>query len=372
MSADMNLKSECEIILRRFGAPAVGMARIVGTGIESLACLGERKHGSGIAVTENDLWHIGSCTKSMTATYLARYVERGELEWDAPLAPLFDAYGFEVHPAFSELTLRHMLTHRAGMPVDPSPTAAEACVTYSEAWQQRLAFAEATLREGPAQGLGEEFSYSNLGYIVAGALAETMTGTAWEELMKRDFFSPLGLASASFGPPGRGSRGTLARLLGRDAVTQPWGHMLDSGAFNALDPDCDEADGPPVSGPSGTVHLSLADFARFVAYHVSRGASVPGYLSPETVESLHVPVPGEDYALGWFTPPAEATGFGKFAFFHEGTNEAWYAGMFVVPEDRRGLAWVFNACPETVLDPKKGMMVAVLEEIYNRWSVPMA
>lgn len=370
----MKLQEECEVVLQRFGVPAVGIARIVATGVESLGCLGERKHGAGIAVTERDLWHIGSCTKSMTATLLARYVERGLLEWDAPLAPLL-AHGYDMHPSFAGLTLRQLLTHRAGMPTDPSSAASEACFGDAPLWEQRAAFTAATLMEGPTQTPGEAaYCYSNPGYIVAGALLEAVTGTAWEELMRRELFSPLGLTTADFGAPGKTSRGALGRLFGRNDIKQPWGHLAGGrkGSFTALNPDDEQADGPPMTGPAGTVHLSLPDLARYVAFHVSRGATVRGYLKPKTVDYLHTPLPGEDYALGWYAVPAEATGIGKSAFWHEGSNNAWYAGMLIVPDDRRGLAWVCNACPDSILDPSTGMVAMALQEIYAGWQSPMA
>jgi len=372
MSPGMTLRRECEVLRRRFGLPAVGLARVVATGVESLGCLGERRHGSGIAVTEHDLWRIGSCTKSMTATLLARYVERGELEWDAPLAPLFAAYGFDMHPDFADLTLRHLLTHRSGIPANST---LDACGGYTEPWEQRAALTGAALLEGPTPEPGAAFSYSNLGYIVAGALLEMVTGTAWEELMQRELFSPLGLATADFGAPGKASRGAIARLLGRDGITQPWGHVagLQKGTFTEVTPDDEPADNPPCDGPAGsTVHLSLPDFARYVAFHASRGASAPGYLRPETVDSLQAPLPGEDYALGWSTVPAEATGIGKFAIWHDGSNVGWYAGMLVVPDDGRGLACVCNACPDSLFDPNTGMIMMAFEEIYSRWLGPMA
>lgn len=371
----MKLRRECELVLRKFGVPAVGIARIGATGVESLSVLGERKQDSGIDVTEHDLWHIGSCTKSMTATLLARYVERGQLEWDAPLAPLFAEYGYDMHQDFAGLTLRHLLTHRAGMPTDPSSAASEACVADEPLWDQRAAFTAATLMEGPMQPPGEaDFCYSNLGYIAAGAILEALTRTAWEELMRHELFSPLGLTTADFGAPGKTLRGALARLFGRDAVTQPWGHMAGGrkGTFAELDPNDEQADGPPMSGPAGTVHLSLPDLARYVAFHISGGAIARSYLKPKTIKDLHTPLPGEDYALGWYAVPAEATGIDKFAIWHEGTNNAWYAGMLIVPGDRRGLAWVCNACPDAILDPEKGMMATALLEIYPSWRSPKA
>ena len=369
MASGADLKAECKAVRQRFGAPAVGLARVGASGLEALGCLGERRHGSGIAVTEDDLWHIGSCTKSMTATLLARYVERGELEWDTALAPVFAEYGYQVHPDFAGLTLRHLLSHRAGMPTDPSPAAADASFGYTTPLEQRAAFTEATLAEAPAERPGQAaFCYSNSGYIVAGALIEAMTGTAWEELMQRELFQPLGVTTAGFGAPGRTSRGALARLFGRDTIAQPWGHLgRRKDSFTALNPDDEQADGPAFTGPAGTAHLSLPDLARYVAFHVSLGATAPGYLAPETIAYLHTPLPGDDYALGWYAVPPEATGIGKSAIWHEGTNNAWYAVTLIVPDDGQGLACVCNACPDPILDPSAGMVAMALHEIYTGW-----
>jgi CubicO group peptidase (beta-lactamase class C family) len=365
----MKLQQECELVLERFGVPAVGIARVVASGAESVGVLGERKDGSGIAVTEQDLWHIGSCTKSMTATLLARYVDRGELEWEAPLAPLFAEHGYEPHPDFAELTLRHLLTHRAGMPTDPSAAAAETIGGGAPVWDQRAAFTQAVLAEGPNEPPGKaEFAYTNLGYIVAGALLEAITSTAWEDLMRAEVFAPLGLTTADFGAPGGTSRGALARMFGRAQVTQPWGHLgAGKGGYSALDPDDEQADGPAMTGPAGTVHMSLPDLARYLALHVSRGATARGYLKPKTIDYLHTPLPGEEYALGWYAVGPEGTGIGKSAIWHEGTNNAWYTGILAVPGDRRGMAWVCNACPESILDPSAGMVATALQEIYPGW-----
>ncbi len=96
------------------------------------------------------------------------------------------------------------------------------------------------------------------------------------------------------------------------------------------------------------------------------------YLRPNTIDDLHTPLRGEDYALGWYALPPEATGIGKSALFHEGTNNAWYAGMLIVPEDQNGLAWVFNTCTEQLLDPSSGMVATALHDIYTHRPSGMA
>lgn len=358
----MTLLRECEMLLQGYGVPAVGLARIGHEGVEEVACLGERKEGTGIAVTVDDLWHMGSCTKSMTAVLMARLVEQGLLEWDAPLAPLLAAAGTDVHPDFAGLTLRHLLSHRSGMPTDPSAEEVDASFHSGVPLHElRAGLAAQAVAERPASKPGEAFHYSNLGYVVAGALAEQVTGMAWEDLMRSEVFAPLHLSSAGFGAPGREAHpGVLGRLLGREPIVQPWGHMADASgnALSALPPYDDAlADSAPVMGPAGTVHLSLPDFARYVAFHASRGATEPGYLRSETVDALHRPLPGEEYALGWFALSAQDSGTGCSVIWHEGSNAAWYAAMMIVPELGRAWALVCNAYRESLQNQEAGILI---------------
>jgi len=366
LADNKDLRAECEILLRRYGVPAVGLARTLPTGVEAIECVGERRHGSGIVVTLNDLWHIGSCAKSMTATLIARLVEQGYLEWEAPIVPVFAKQGAEVAPGFEQISLLHLLSHYSGMAAEESAASLEACYVSNEVWQQRDAFTKQVLAEGPVHSPGEEFCYSNTGYIVAGALAETVTGVAWEDLMAREVFKPLGITTAGFGAPGKGAGGFIASLRGRD-VTQPWGHKAGAGSGKddliELRPDDDQSDNPPLYGPAGTVHLSLPDLGRYIALHATRGATVPSFLQPESIDLLHTAQFGGEYSLGWSTSPAEESGLGKFAIWHEGSNGSWDPSLLVVPDDGRGLACVSNGCPAS-LQAGFGMD---LVDIYNRW-----
>jgi len=66
-------------------APGMIAAIISGEGVRDIASAGERKAGSGIAFTTNDVVHIGSCGKAMTATMIATLVAEGKLSWDTKL-----------------------------------------------------------------------------------------------------------------------------------------------------------------------------------------------------------------------------------------------------------------------------------------------
>src|SRR5207244_9735123 len=64
-------------------------------------------------------FHLGSCTKAMTATLVAMLVEEGKLNWITTLGELFVDTVKPMHPAWEKVTLRQVLAHRAGLPLEP-------------------------------------------------------------------------------------------------------------------------------------------------------------------------------------------------------------------------------------------------------------
>jgi len=58
------------------------------------------------------------------------------------------------------------------------------------------------LAEKPKYPPGQKYAYSNVGYTIAGAMAEKVAGDTWEDLMKREVFEPLKITEAGFGRPG--------------------------------------------------------------------------------------------------------------------------------------------------------------------------
>ena len=109
--------------------------------------------------------------------------------------------------------------------------------------------------------------------------------------------------------------------------------------------------------------------ARYVAFHLSSGATARGYLKRNTVDLLHKPHPGEEGAFGWFLLPAEENGIGLPILWHDGSNKYWYAAIFMVPDERHGLAFVCNAYQDSLVDPRSGV-IAALEELYINWLSP--
>jgi CubicO group peptidase (beta-lactamase class C family) len=170
-------------------------------------------------------------------------------------------------------------------------------------------------KEKPVAAPGEKYVYSNFGYVVAGAMAEQVAGSSWEELISAEIFKPLGMQSAGFG--GIGTPGE---------IDQPWGHGADGKPVLRNGPDIDN---PPVLGPAARVHCKLADWAKFVADQLRGARGEPALLKPETYRVLHTPPFGGDYALGWIVVEPEWGG-GK-VLSHAGSNVMNYAVVWIAP-----------------------------------------
>ena len=114
-AANSEARTALEAIRVENRVPALAGAVADGRGVLIEAACGERIAGSGEAVGPRDAFHIGSCTKSMTAVLIAMLVADGTLSWDAPLARLAPDIADAASPEYRHITLRQLLGHRAGV-----------------------------------------------------------------------------------------------------------------------------------------------------------------------------------------------------------------------------------------------------------------
>jgi len=298
----------------------------VTAGESGLAVAGLRRMGEAAEVAVGDLWHIGSLTKSMTATLAARMVEAGLIGWESTIGDVLGGAYPEMDAHWRDVTLEDLLRHASGMRANPGLLA--------RLWQgatPRAEYVGAMLAEGAAGPRGG-FLYSNAGYVVAGAMLEEVGVAPWEELVAAELFAPLGMASAGVGPP---------------EGDQPQGHR--GGLFGGLRavPPGPRADNIPALGPAGRVHLSAGDMLTYLRAHL---VGDPGYLSAESWARLHRAEGPEDYAMGW----AEVDGVLR----HSGSNTLWFAQMRL--HRAEGVA-VFVAVNSAVLEEVRGPVEAAAE-----------
>jgi CubicO group peptidase (beta-lactamase class C family) len=300
-NSPVNVDALLQSILGR-GAKRFGMAAAVlrGDRIIAQGVAGVRKRGSAEHITLYDQFLLGSCTKAMTATLVAIFVEEGKLNWTTTLGELFAGTVKPMHPAWEKVTLRQVLAHRAGLPfetdgLDPVFSTLRELMRPPRALpgtlpQQRLQIARQTLSRPPRIPPDTKFYYSNVGYVLAGAVLEQLTGRAWEELMGERLFQPLGISTGGFGPTGTA-----------DKTEQACGHSPVIG--KPLDPRSPAAELPLFYGPAGLAHMTVTDWAKFIALHLRGDPANPhcqaALLKLDTVAEMHAVAPTTPYSKGW-------------------------------------------------------------------------
>ncbi len=332
--------------------PAVAALVQIDGKVAAEAAIGMRALGHPEKVTTDDRWHIGSDTKAFTATLIARLVEQGVMRFDDTLAVSFPAFAEAMDPAYRNITVTQLLSHTAGLPplTDDKeiPSFMAVIKSANGVKAQREAIARKYLTMAPASKSGE-FVYSNLGFIIAGAIAEARTGKTWEELIREQIFEPLGIKDAGFGPPGASGK-----------FDQPWGHKEEAGKLVPLDPANPEADNPPALGPAGTINIALKDWLLFAQDQLNGVHGRGKLLKPETYRKLHTPVTG-NYALGW---GAKLGPDGvPLILTHTGSNGFWVADIRIMPKHDTIFLVVTNAGNDAANEAMKDIGTPLKERL---------
>jgi D-alanyl-D-alanine carboxypeptidase len=215
-------------------------------------------------VTKDDVWHLASNTKPMTAMLIGQAVERSNLTWHTPIAEALKSHSFPLHQSVKFITVDQLLSHQAGL---TEPTAILGGKLWAAVFRDdqpvakmRSALAKGILSTPTKFAPGTRTEYSNSGYIILGYVAEQMLKSEWETLIRNRVFIPLDMKSCGFGPAG---------TRGLPTPDQPWGHRLeDSGGNSVSVPPSLMADNPPAFGPAGTVHCSANDWVKFLRLFV--------------------------------------------------------------------------------------------------------
>ncbi|MFB9905654.1 serine hydrolase domain-containing protein [Allokutzneria oryzae] len=215
---------------------------------------------------------LGSLTKPFTAALAMVLVEDGDLDLDEPL-------GEHLPELDQAVTLRQVLSHTGGW---ASNIDEDADHTANRAHWLANHWRDTGLVHRP----GEVFSYSNIGYLVAGHLVEVVTGMDWAEAVEEILLRPWGITPSFVTSTGTtGSRGTA-----EGHTVLPDGRVVPVGPQSVLD----------VEAPNGGLALSATDLVTFVSTHLT-SAEVFGEMCRDQLGSVAVGPFGmaDSWGLGW-------------------------------------------------------------------------
>lgn len=314
------LSEQLGVLVNTHGIPgAVGIV-IERSSVAAAGAAGVRRAGAPDHITTDDLVHIGSIGKSMTATMIAKLVDDGSLSWESRPSDVIPDLSGTVHPGYEGVTLLDILRHRGGMPADGDLT--EIPVFTGTLTEQRAQAARLILEAPPAVTPGR-FRYSNAGYVVAAAMAEAATGRSWRELMDTLVFQPLGI-DAFYGWPTE-----------HDA-NQPSGHVPGGSGYIPVEPSV-EPDSLEFAEPAGFISMNVAGLAKFMQLHIDGARRRPRLLTQESFDVLHAPVDG--YACGLVVVQGDS----GTLLWHNGSNNYFFSVIFILPDREFAVAIMVNA-----------------------------
>jgi D-alanyl-D-alanine carboxypeptidase len=288
----------------------------------SVAAVGVRRRGGTDRVAERDRFHLASLTKAVTATAVARLVERGLADWSSTPGEVLPHLAASMDPTLRDVTLRQLLTHRAGVAkFTAMPDFDDLPDWKGTPEQRRRAFSTWLLRRPAATPVGG-YSYSNAGYTIAARMATEVSGRPWRRLVRSQVFRPLGVRTW-FGWPA-------------ERPGEPWGHWLVRGRLRPAAPDAYRF--PELVAPAGDIAVRPRGYARFLQVHLRglRGHDTR-LLRASTIRFMHRPVGA--YAMGWVRRRIN----GVMTSLHDGTGGTFSALAAIQPSRRLAAATFANA-----------------------------
>jgi CubicO group peptidase (beta-lactamase class C family) len=243
------------------------------------AC-GYADRATGIRVTPTTRFGLASLSKMFTAVTITDLVTAGSLVFDSPVVDLLPP-ARRPSTLLPEVTVHHLLCHTSGIADyfeedEDSPFYRE---DYGSLWAERPSYS----MERPADFLplfgdlppyrapGQDYQYSNAGYIVLGLIVEEVTGRPFTAVVQDRVFARAGMAASGFFRLDEPVPDLAVGYLPRAAPDAPWRSNIYST--------------PVVGGADGGAHSTAADIDRFLRAYADGtllGENQARVLSPHT------------------------------------------------------------------------------------------
>jgi CubicO group peptidase (beta-lactamase class C family) len=320
----VELSEIVESVRARYALPGLGVLVQAGNQDPLIAVSGIRKLGGDDRVRESDMWFIGSTAKAMTSALLASFVAEGAVSFESTLFELYPDVSESFSEAAKQITLAHVLSHSAGLlpnPADSPGDLARILGDTTDIVAQRKIILTKAVSGDLLFTPGSDYSYSNTGYIIAGAVIDRLGGKDYETLLAERVLNPLGVSYFGFGQPGASSPDHI--------IDQPWGHRPSLFRLLPVSPEDREHTNPALFNSAGNLYLSLENWAKFVHDQLAGQKGQGALFEQALYESLQMPANGETgYAKGWGVLVEKGS---PVMLTHSGGDGNWYADVRAYP-----------------------------------------
>jgi D-alanyl-D-alanine carboxypeptidase len=289
--------------IRERGAPGLILGLADRNSVLAARTYGHRDVKTGQPIETDDLFEIGSITKSFIAISLLQLREAGKLDLGRPIREYLP--WLRIESSYAPITVHHLLSHTSGLP---------------NALGLPLDLPETPLWTGHAPG--EHFHYCNLGYDILGRLLETLDGRKLKEILPARIFQPLGMTATS---------PVISHDL-RPRMPVSYWPLYDDRPFQRHGP-LTEAPYLAMDNSAGCIVSTAHDMALYMRMLLNRGRGPKGPVISEESFALFskpaIPAPsfgeGAGYGYGIAIQPVE----GRTILRHTGGMVSYSSAMQV-------------------------------------------
>ncbi|HEV7692534.1 MAG TPA: serine hydrolase [Hyphomonadaceae bacterium] len=154
-----------------------------------------------VKASADTVYYIGSLTKQFTAAAVLQLADAGKLSVDDPVSK----YYAKAPAAWSKITIKHLLSHRGGIPDWPKFLPLVSVEATKDHTPEQLI--EVT-RDMPLEfEPGTKYAYSNSGYAVLGYIIEKASGQSYADYVQGHIFTPLGMTHSGYGSNAKPPKG---------------------------------------------------------------------------------------------------------------------------------------------------------------------
>ena len=304
------------------------------------------------AMTLDTVFDCASLTKVVvTTTALMQLWEQGKFRMNDPVAKYLTEFA---QNGKQEITIRQLLVHYSGLPED---------LELGRKWEGKDAGYEMSFAVAPERSPGAMFAYSDINFVVLGALVERLSGESLDEYSAQHIFGPLGMKETRFLPP----QSWVARIAPTEEDENQ--HLL-RGVVH--DPTARRMGG--VAGDAGV--FSTADDLAIFAQALLDGGR--GVLTPATIAKMTAPQqPVNGTVLrgfGWDIDSPFSTNRGELlpvgSYGHTGFTGT---SLWIDPTTRTYIVLLTNAVHVNVVPPKqKGSAVSLRTRVATAVAAALA
>lgn len=324
-----------ETKLAELEAPGAAIAIVSGDSIVYMKGFGVRESGRVEKVNPHTVFRIASLSKGFAAVLTGLLVQDSLLQWDDKVVKYLPDLSLKDASNTKNLTIRHVLSHTAGLPAHAYDNLLDANVPFDAIVGQ--------LREVPTIcRAGECYNYQNVVYSLIGKIIQSATGRDYAQLVKLRLFSPLGMKDASL---------DYTTLVSNANHASPhiwrrkkWLPAAIKETYYSV-------------APAAGINASIADMAQWLRALLG---SKPNILPPAVIAEVSKPVIKTRrelrryhwngnarrayYAMGWRVFDYAGTKL----VFHSGGLRGYVSQIAFMPEQNLGIAVLLNANIENI------------------------